>query len=412
MSKKYIVIIAILSIIGAYLSIELLKLHSDPSSHSAVIDSLCSPDEKSGCRAVNSSDASTMLSMPVAFWGLLFYLLVFGLSIVYLAAPEKLLLQGIFGISILALLADIYFFIYMVAALGDLCLICIFTYAATLGIVVFSFLALKEQGVGFFPDFSGLERSSAPLALPVVMLGLLVVSVSLVIFFGIHQPGKSAESKSAVMPYINYLQFAIDGFIEEHDKSAAFPMSQEHSARKGPLKVTLEVTEFADFLCPACKRAGGVLKEIFQAHPSEIAVTYRHYPLDMECNPAITRPMHVGACQLSYASYCAQVQNRFWQMHDLIFARQEQLSGQMRDVKNQKKVLTGLARELFLDTNRFLKCIDSDQAKKAIMRDINDANRMTVSSTPTIYIDGKKSGFPVPFLIEQLIEVKKSRSKK
>src|SRR5690606_40079899 len=82
---------------------------------------------------------------------------------------------------------------------------------------------------------------------------------------------------------------------------------------KGPSDAQVTLVEFADFQCPGCKATTGVLKAISQKYPTQVRIVYRHFPL----------PQHPLAQPAAAAAEAAGAQGKFWEMHDLIFANQE-----------------------------------------------------------------------------------------
>jgi protein-disulfide isomerase len=79
------------------------------------------------------------------------------------------------------------------------------------------------------------------------------------------------------------------------------------------------VVEFSDYACPFCQRwqeENGA--RIPSAWPGRVAFAYLDFPIDS---------LHPNAVAASVAAGCAARQDRFWQMHDLLFARQADWAG-------------------------------------------------------------------------------------
>jgi protein-disulfide isomerase len=79
------------------------------------------------------------------------------------------------------------------------------------------------------------------------------------------------------------------------------------------------VVEFSDYACPYCQRwekENG--PRIPSAWPGRVAFAYLDFPLD---------GLHPNAVAASVAAGCAARQDRFWQMHDLLFNRQADWAG-------------------------------------------------------------------------------------
>lgn len=84
--------------------------------------------------------------------------------------------------------------------------------------------------------------------------------------------------------------------------------------RMGPTDAPVTIVEFADYQRPACKELHRSLEPLRHRHPDQIALVFRKYPL------SAIRPF---AGDAALASLCAARQNRFAEMHDLLFAKQD-----------------------------------------------------------------------------------------
>ncbi len=106
------------------------------------------------------------------------------------------------------------------------------------------------------------------------------------------------------------------------------------------------------------------------------------------------------------AAECASDQNRFWDYHDLLFARQ----GQENSGAFAKDKLKGFAAELKLDTNAFNTCIDSGKYTQQVQQDNRAAAALGVDTTPTFLINGQSVIGALPFAsFQQAIEAAKSQ---
>ncbi|MBA4180898.1 MAG: hypothetical protein C0506_09955 [Anaerolinea sp.] len=74
------------------------------------------------------------------------------------------------------------------------------------------------------------------------------------------------------------------------------------------------IAEFSDFQCPFCKRwTEDNIKRLRARLGNEVAIAFLHFPISQ---------IHPNAGNASIAAICAGEQGKFWQMHDLLFARQ------------------------------------------------------------------------------------------
>ena len=166
-----------------------------------------------------------------------------------------------------------------------------------------------------------------------------------------------------------------------------FPQTRElkltDHVKWSPEKKNLLV-EYSDFQCPACKNAHNILKAIEASGSADFDITekvtfvYRHFPLSQ---------IHNKANVAAYAAEAAGIQNKFWEMTDLLFDNQQT----WKESKNpQQEDFVNYAKELKLDLEKFKKDIDSSEVKNKVAEDLKDADQMGINSTPTFFLNGQK----------------------
>jgi protein-disulfide isomerase len=143
-----------------------------------------------------------------------------------------------------------------------------------------------------------------------------------------------------------------------------------------PQKLTreepVEIVLYSDFQCPYCAQFAQPFRELQSKgiDGADIKVTFKHFPL----------AIHPAAQLAHRAAVAAKEQNKFWEMHDLIFANP-------RNVR--RDALVGYAQQLGLDRVRFEKDMDSDAAKQAVAADVAAGTKAGVNGTPSYFINGK-----------------------
>jgi protein-disulfide isomerase len=140
----------------------------------------------------------------------------------------------------------------------------------------------------------------------------------------------------------------------------------------------VEVIEFSDFQCPFCMRANPTVEQVLKTYGDKIKFVYRHYPL----------PNHPNARPAAEASACAEVQGKFWEYHDRLFANPTKLSDP--DLKAQ-------AAALGLDTAKFNACVDNHQQKPGVDADMAAGEAVGVTGTPAFFINGRSIEGAQPF---------------
>ena len=138
----------------------------------------------------------------------------------------------------------------------------------------------------------------------------------------------------------------------------------------GSAGAAVEIIEFSDFQCPFCQRLTGTLEELKAAYGSEIRMVFKDYPL----------PNHAQAFKAAEAGNCANQQGKFWELHDTMFSRQDELG--VDDLKRY-------AGELGMDQIAFDTCLDSGRFAAQVNADLREGQQYGVSSTPTVFINGR-----------------------
>ncbi len=138
---------------------------------------------------------------------------------------------------------------------------------------------------------------------------------------------------------------------------------------KGPADAPITIVEFSDFQCPYCSRAEGTLKQVLDKYKDKVRFVYRDLPL----------AMHTNAQKASEAAQCAHDQGKFWDYHDALYSDQSKLG--LTD-------LEATATRLGLDADKFKSCLNSGKFADEVRKDMEDAQKAGVSSTPFFFING------------------------
>jgi protein-disulfide isomerase len=153
--------------------------------------------------------------------------------------------------------------------------------------------------------------------------------------------------------------------------------------------VTIE--HFTDFECPHCASVHGYLVTLARQYPARVRLRHRDYPLDSSCNRMVKQVFHRSACRAALFARCASLQGRFWEFAAQVFGSQRALS---------KADLLGHGRQLGLDVEALVACLDLPTSRRALQEDIQEAIRRKVTGTPTTFLllDGK--------LVERVVGVR------
>ena len=121
----------------------------------------------------------------------------------------------------------------------------------------------------------------------------------------------------------------------------------DEGAAKGPADAKVTIVEFSDFQCPFCSRVVPTIQQIEKEYGNKVRVIFRHNPL----------PFHQDAPLAAEAAVAAQAQGKFWEMHDKLFANQQNL---------KRPDLEKYAQEIGLDRGTFKAALDSSKGQEQI----------------------------------------------
>jgi protein-disulfide isomerase len=144
---------------------------------------------------------------------------------------------------------------------------------------------------------------------------------------------------------------------------------------RGNPKAAITLEEFGDFECPPCAKLAPVITQIERDYGQELRVIFHHFPL----------MTHAHARQAAFAAEAAGLQDRFWEMHDLLYREQEVWSKAV-DIH---PLFNAYAGTLGLNIDRFKKDMESDQMKLRVNSDEKRGNEIGVTTTPTVFINNR-----------------------
>ena len=416
MQPSRISLLVLLALVGGALSGLLLFDHHGVGAAGTAVDAMCGPDEQSGCETVSKSRYSSIGNISVAAIGLVFYGSVVFLASLALVAGETVrsaaagLAVALVGAGVVA---DLGLFGLQAFAIGAFCKLCLATYGVNLALFALLWPAMRQLGSAFATLLGGEGRR----AFVVWALGTFVVMVSVVAvesalagnadaqqqnLLGSPAPVSSGDSGSVasieaelarVRAQLGELQETLDDPKKYQEYQTAKAMAQFASEQvhtltldtipfKGPDGAPIRVVAYSDFLCPYCRNLATALSNYLPNSGDRVAIFYKNYPLDQDCNPGLSRTLHEGACELALGAVCASEQDKFWPYHDKIFAQQPH-NAEVDDVVR-------IAASVGVEEGQMRSCMASSSAKDELAAQIAEAKRLEVNSTPTLFINGKR----------------------
>lgn len=137
----------------------------------------------------------------------------------------------------------------------------------------------------------------------------------------------------------------------------------------GSPEASVEIVEFGDFQCVFCGRVRSVVDSIIAAYEGRVALRYHHFPLTT---------IHPHAYSAALAAECAAVQGRFAEFHGLLYSSQDQIG-----VRPWHEFAKNAGVE---DLDGFHRCLDDEELRDRVDRDIEAAKSIGVNATPTFVV--------------------------
>jgi protein-disulfide isomerase len=141
----------------------------------------------------------------------------------------------------------------------------------------------------------------------------------------------------------------------------------------GPATAAVTVHIYGDFQCPACKAAEPALEAAMAQFKDRVKFVWKDFPLST----------HRHAREAANAARCAEDQNKFWEMHNLLYVQQDSWVAQADPAAS----FTAYAGQLGLDVNAFNACYSSKHNDDKVAADISEGNGNGVNATPTFYVN-------------------------
>lgn len=173
---------------------------------------------------------------------------------------------------------------------------------------------------------------------------------------------------------------AFVGLFLLNGKNAEAPSTNEpttttHSTGGQDAKVTL--IEYGDFQCPACASYYPIMKEVKAHYGDKINFQFRNFPLVS---------IHPNALAAHRAAEAASNQDKFWEMHDMLYERRDNWINS----SNPSQIFESYATELGLDIAKFKQDVSNPATKAKIDADYAEGRDAGVDSTPGFVMNGKK----------------------
>lgn len=161
-------------------------------------------------------------------------------------------------------------------------------------------------------------------------------------------------------------------------------VSKSGAASKGKEYAKVTIVEFSDFQCPYCaKYSTDTYVQIMKTYGDKIRYVFHDYPLSF----------HKNAQKAAEAARCAGDQDKYWEMHDKLFAA----NADWAEKDGVDSIFAGYAQSVGADKAKFTQCLSSGKFTQAVKDDLALGTSIGVSGTPAFFINGEKIVGAQPF---------------
>lgn len=193
----------------------------------------------------------------------------------------------------------------------------------------------------------------------VILLGILLLSFYISYqAYGVYQQMKAGTYMA------NKNEFDMKLFVDE--------LSPSWGTDNAPITIV----EFGDFNCSRTLESEAQLNQLKAKYSDKIKFYWRNLPIVKE-----------NSFEFALAGICAERQGKFWEYHDIMFARQGTLS--IGDLESIIKEIGG-------DVEKYTTCMNHSLTMSQLRKDFFAAKDGLIQGTPTFFINGHKITGVVP----------------
>jgi uncharacterized membrane protein len=356
--------------------------------HDPTYTSFCDVSATISCTQVYASRFGTFRGIPVAVFGAIWFAFATLLSAAWLRgrpAIRESVPGYLFAGSTLSLAVALYLGYASFVLLKLVCVLCVITYAAVIGLFLVSgaatslpMLSLPRRAA---QDLKVLVASPVALLLAVLWLG---GSASTLAFF----PREAVISADGSLP---------EPTQDQRSELERFMATQPRvplAIPNGGAKVL--IVKFADYQCPACGQAyiqyKPVLAKYAASNPGAVRVVMKDYPLNADCNAAVRTTLHPAACDAAVAVRLAQAHNKSEALEEYFYTHQPEMT-------------PASVRQAARDIGQVTDFDAKYAATIALVKgDIALGQTLKVTQTPTFFLNGLKiDGMWAPQFFDQAI---------
>lgn len=382
--KKIINLLLLVSFLGIILTAYLVFEFYFPIAAEKIIS--CGTGIQNSCLNLVYSGYSSIFGIPLAAFGLFFYLFVFFTMLIIEYAKDEYYLYGftiVASLSLFSILVDIVLFGILVYV-SIYCTLCILSYLLNIVILLLCYFWYKEiiknpsynlksiiKKIFIFSKDSSDKKAVA--ALYIIFTFLLLISILIVV------SNLKSKSKNKIYSQKEITEFTGD-FYSKDKINLNLP---ETTVYLGSKDAIVKIDLFTDFFCTACYSFYNLEKYLLSRYKGKILIRYYNYPLQEPCDN-VESVKKLRSCLAAKAVLAAAKINK---TEEYIINHYENY----KKIKNSytEKVAIGKLPGNYSEMD-FKRILYSKEINDLLNRDIKIANKLNINQVPTLFINGRK----------------------
>jgi uncharacterized membrane protein/protein-disulfide isomerase len=364
----------IFALVGLAASLTSLYVHYQLLANPSYT-SFCDVNQTVSCTQAYLSRYGSVAGIPVALFGAIFFAFVMvcaaiermGPVAIKDSFPAYLFVLSTIGLAVVLYLAYAAFFV-----LKAVCLMCLTTYAAVIGLFIVSGIATSLPMTTLPRRIPGDVRAIAARPLALVVLVLFLVGAASAVAFFPKDGARGAAGQPAQAPSAN-MQSEFERFWTGLPR-VTVPVPNDGAA--------VLIVKFTDYQCPSCGNSYVTDRPIISKYqgqfPGAVKFVAKDYPLQPECNPNVPRPIHLAACDAAVAVRLARQHGKGDTLEEYFYTHQALLTPM--SVRELAQTIGGVTD---FDT-QYQRTIEQ------VKSDVGLGKLLGVHVTPTFFINGAK----------------------
>jgi len=156
---------------------------------------------------------------------------------------------------------------------------------------------------------------------------------------------------------------------------------------RGAKQADVVLIEYADYACPGCAAVYPVLFQVERDFADQLTFVFRNFPISS---------LHPNTLAAHRAAEAAALQDKFWDMYDLLFARHDSWAAATSGTTPQQaiKIFESYAQEIGLDMDKYRTDAAGQEVSSRIAQDMDSGTALGINSTPTLLLNGERIRIP------------------